>query len=218
MWPFSSSSSSPSATSSPSASPVPPTGPVSIHPTLGRPLTNSEAADPKLNPRNPEGQKPCVVAFCHSLPRVAGSSASRVWRSSLRRSPRRGILRSPGPSQYADSFLAPTGQLLRLPRDEKGPRRLLPPLRVQRRRQRRLGQRVQGHRREAQAVHAQPRFQRLSRRAHAEATTLGGRDRRRRSGGWVGGRGTQALLYDHGEQGIHHHFLTLTPRFRRACI
>ncbi|TNY20711.1 cytochrome C oxidase copper chaperone-domain-containing protein [Rhodotorula diobovata] len=61
MWPFSSSSSSPSATSSPSASPVPPTGPVSIHPTLGRPLTNSEAADPKLNPRNPEGQKPCCA-------------------------------------------------------------------------------------------------------------------------------------------------------------
>lgn len=55
MWPFSSSSSS---SPSSSAAPVPADGPVSIHPTLGRPLTNSEAADPKLNPRNPEGLKP----------------------------------------------------------------------------------------------------------------------------------------------------------------
>ncbi|BGO99969.1 hypothetical protein NBRC10513v2_001404 [Rhodotorula toruloides] len=53
MWPFSSSS-------HPSAS-VPAEGPVSLHPSLGRPLTNSEAADPKLNPRNPEGLKPCCA-------------------------------------------------------------------------------------------------------------------------------------------------------------
>lgn len=31
-----------------------------MHPTLGRPLTNSEAANPELNPLNPEGHKPCV--------------------------------------------------------------------------------------------------------------------------------------------------------------
>ncbi|BGP22540.1 cytochromec oxidase copper chaperone [Rhodotorula toruloides] len=53
MWPF---------TSSPSSAPILAEGPVSIHhPSLGRPLTNSEAADPKLNPRNPEGLKPCCA-------------------------------------------------------------------------------------------------------------------------------------------------------------
>ncbi|GAA6049867.1 hypothetical protein JCM3770_004222 [Rhodotorula araucariae] len=60
MWPFSSSSPAPLASASASA-PPPPSGPVSLHPTLGRPLTNSEVADPKLNPRNPEGHKPCCA-------------------------------------------------------------------------------------------------------------------------------------------------------------
>ncbi|BGP13567.1 hypothetical protein JCM10213_008276 [Rhodosporidiobolus nylandii] len=67
MWPFSSSSSSSSSaptSSSSSAStlpPPPPSGPVSFHPETGKPLTNFEAANPKLNPRNPEGEKPCCA-------------------------------------------------------------------------------------------------------------------------------------------------------------
>ncbi|GJN88839.1 hypothetical protein Rhopal_001810-T1 [Rhodotorula paludigena] len=61
MWPFSSTPAAPSpSTPSPSA-PPPPSGPVSFHPTENRPLTGSEAADPKLNPRNPEGLKPCCA-------------------------------------------------------------------------------------------------------------------------------------------------------------
>ncbi|GAA6042236.1 hypothetical protein JCM8097_005110 [Rhodosporidiobolus ruineniae] len=55
MWPFSSSS------SSSSLPPPPSSGPVSFHPTENRPLTNSEAANPALNPRNPEGHKPCCA-------------------------------------------------------------------------------------------------------------------------------------------------------------
>ncbi|GAA5865882.1 hypothetical protein JCM8547_005746 [Rhodosporidiobolus lusitaniae] len=63
MWPFSSSSppAAPSASSPPSFPPPPPEGPVSLHPTTGKPLTNSEAANPELNPRNPEGEKPCCA-------------------------------------------------------------------------------------------------------------------------------------------------------------
>ncbi|GAA5922314.1 hypothetical protein JCM3775_005688 [Rhodotorula graminis] len=56
MWPFSSSAAAPSTSAA-----IPATGPVSIHPTLGRPLTNSEAANPELNPLNPEGHKPCCA-------------------------------------------------------------------------------------------------------------------------------------------------------------
>ncbi|GAA6061601.1 hypothetical protein JCM10212_000909 [Sporobolomyces blumeae] len=53
MWPFSSSSSS-----SPVSTPPPS---VHMHPTENRPLTNSESANPKLNPLNPEGLKPCCA-------------------------------------------------------------------------------------------------------------------------------------------------------------
>lgn len=52
-------------------------------------------------------------------------------------------------------------KVLRLPRDEKSQGRLLPPFRQQRRRRRRLGRQVPRHCRAAQAVHAQPRVQRL---------------------------------------------------------
>ncbi|GAA5833773.1 hypothetical protein JCM11251_005961 [Rhodosporidiobolus azoricus] len=64
MWPFSSSSSatSPTAAASPSSFPPPPAeGPVTFHPQTGKPLTNSEAANPALNPRNPQGEKPCCA-------------------------------------------------------------------------------------------------------------------------------------------------------------
>ncbi|GAA6003276.1 hypothetical protein JCM10207_001838 [Rhodosporidiobolus poonsookiae] len=47
--------------STPSLPPPPSEGPVSFHPTENRPLTNSEAAKPELNPRNPEGHKPCCA-------------------------------------------------------------------------------------------------------------------------------------------------------------
>jgi hypothetical protein len=57
MWPF---SSSPSASSSSLSSP-PSEGPVSLHPDTGKPLSNSEAANPALNPRNPQGEKPSVL-------------------------------------------------------------------------------------------------------------------------------------------------------------
>ncbi|GAA5875615.1 hypothetical protein JCM16303_000683 [Sporobolomyces ruberrimus] len=56
MWPFSSSPSS----SSPSTTP-PPSTKVHLHPTENRPLTGSESANPKLNPLNPEGLKPCCA-------------------------------------------------------------------------------------------------------------------------------------------------------------
>ncbi|CEQ39779.1 hypothetical protein JCM21900_003751 [Sporobolomyces salmonicolor] len=59
MWPFSASPSSASSPTPSSASAAPP--PVSLHPTLNRPLTNSEAANPALNPLNPEGHKPCCA-------------------------------------------------------------------------------------------------------------------------------------------------------------
>ncbi|GAA5905633.1 hypothetical protein JCM6882_008733 [Rhodosporidiobolus microsporus] len=66
MWPFSSTPSTstghPSASPSSSALPPPPAeGPVSFHPQTGKPLTNSEAAKPELNPRNPQGEKPCCA-------------------------------------------------------------------------------------------------------------------------------------------------------------
>ncbi|GAA5931837.1 copper metallochaperone COX17 [Sporobolomyces koalae] len=57
MWPF---SSSPSTASSPPPSSTS-TPIVHLHPTEKRPLTNSESANPKLNPLNPEGLKPCCA-------------------------------------------------------------------------------------------------------------------------------------------------------------
>ncbi|GAA5905102.1 copper metallochaperone COX17 [Sporobolomyces salmoneus] len=58
MWPFSSSDSSASSSSSSSPSTPPPPF---LHPTENRPLTTSESANPKLNPLNPEGHKPCCA-------------------------------------------------------------------------------------------------------------------------------------------------------------
>ncbi|KAK4048778.1 hypothetical protein OIV83_004544 [Microbotryomycetes sp. JL201] len=49
MWPFSSSDSGAAASDAVPASP------------LGRPLTNAEAIDPKINPLNPQGLKPCCA-------------------------------------------------------------------------------------------------------------------------------------------------------------
>ncbi|GAA5966324.1 hypothetical protein JCM3765_005258 [Sporobolomyces pararoseus] len=50
MWPFTSSPSTPPQTSG-----------LFLHPTERRPLTNSESANPTLNPLNPEGLKPCCA-------------------------------------------------------------------------------------------------------------------------------------------------------------
>ncbi|BGP53639.1 hypothetical protein JCM8202_003591 [Rhodotorula sphaerocarpa] len=66
MWPFSSASTAsaaPAAAGGPSTSlpPPPSSGPVSLHPDTGKPLSGSEAANPKLNPRNPDGLKPCCA-------------------------------------------------------------------------------------------------------------------------------------------------------------
>ncbi|GAA6000964.1 cytochrome c oxidase copper chaperone [Rhodotorula paludigena] len=61
MWPFSSAPAAPSPSTPWHSAPPPPSGPVSFHPTENRPLTGSEAANPQLNPRNPEGFKPCCA-------------------------------------------------------------------------------------------------------------------------------------------------------------
>lgn len=110
MWPFGSSP-------SPSVAPLP----------LGRPLTNSEAVDPKLNPLNPEGLKPYVALLAYSF-----FLRLRPLLTVVSRSFGFPFLLHPCSCLCALRFIRI--QMLRLPRDQEAEGRLLPAIRLQRRR------------------------------------------------------------------------------------